>query len=216
VPSKPSDDNFRLNEPKPRISGGRERKSVRVDRARLPEVARRERLNRLLLAHDPETAKENRAQLTEDDFELLRRIAQEGALAGTPPALRRNAIAFLAERPTPENLDVLEDLARRGEDPYVRGAALVALGQTGLRVMAPILAEGLTARDPIEAASAEHGVVALGRAVGESALRAAFHGERRKVVLERLDRALQRLAEAGKPPARKRKRQQVARDDVKR
>jgi hypothetical protein len=182
----------------------------------VPEVARRERLNRLLLAHDPEIAEENRARLTEDDFRLLRQIAQEGALAETPPVLRQNAIAFLADRPTAENLNVLEDLARRGDDPYVRGAALVALGQTGLRVVAPILAEGLVARDPIEAASAEHGVVALGSAIGESGLRAAFHGERRRAVLKRFDRALQRVAEAGKRPARKPRRQQATADDLKR
>ena len=81
-------------------------------------------------------------------------------------------------------MNVLEGIARRGDDPYVRGAALVALGQTGLRMAAPILADGLNAADPVEAASAEHGVVALGRAIGEPALRAAFQDERRRAVLE--------------------------------
>ena len=215
MPPKPPRDDFKLNEPVPRIAGGRKRKSVRVRRSLLPEVARRERLNRLLLAHDPEVAEENRAQLTEEDFELLRQIAQEGALAGTPPVLRQNAIAFLADRPTAENVNVLEDIARRGDDPYVRGAALVALGTTGLRMVAPTLADGLNARDPVEAASAEHGVVALGRTIGEPALRAALQDERRRAVLERLEGALGRVREAGKP-ARKPKRQKARIDDVKR
>ena len=214
MPPKPPRDDFKLNEPAPRVPGGRRRKSVRFSRSRMPEVARRERLNRLLLNHDPEVAAKNQAKLTEEDFELLRQIAQEGALAGTPPALRQNAIAFLSDRPTPENVNVLESIARRGDDPYVRGAALVALGQTGLRMAAPILADGLDADDPVEAASAEHGVVALGRAIGEPALRAAFEDERRPAVLGRLDGAMRRVREADKP-ARKPKRQQ-ARSDVER
>jgi HEAT repeats len=214
VTSQRPDDDFRLNEPQPRIPGGRERKSVRIDRSQLPQVASRERLNRLLLAHDPETAQENRAKLTDEDFELLREIAQEGAIAGTPPVLRQNAITFLGELPTVENLNVLESVARRGDDPYVRGAALLALGKTGLSFVAPILAEGLAARDPIEAATAEHGVVALGLALGESGLRAAFRGERRGDVLESLERAIQRLAETGKQPAPKSKGQRAAADPM--
>jgi hypothetical protein len=202
VARKPPRDDFRLNEPTPRIQGGARRRSVRVERGPIPEVARRERLNRLLLAHDPEAAERNRARITDDDVELLRRIAQEGALAGTPPALRRNAIAYLADRPTPENLNLLVDLARHGEDLYVRGAALAALGRTGLRAVAPIIVDGLAAREPVEAAAAEHGIVALGRALGASSLRAAVAGERRKAVLERLDRALARIAEAEKPRRR--------------
>jgi hypothetical protein len=212
LPPKPSANDFRLNEPEPRIAGGRKRKSVTADRARLPEIARRERLNQLLLAHDPATAKENRAKLTEEDFSLLRQIAREGAVTGTPPAVRRNAVTLLADLPTVENLDLLEDLARRGEDLYVRGAALVALGQTGLRVVAPILADGLTTRDSVEAAYAEEAVVALGRALGDSGLRAVFQGEGRKVVLERLDRAVQRLVRGEEPRARKPKRQQATAD----
>ena len=216
MPPKPPEDDYRLNEPDPRVPGGRERKSIRIDRSRVPTVARRERLNRLLLAHDPEVAEKNRASLTEDDFELLRQIAREGALANTPPALRQNAIAFLADRPTVENLNVLEELARRGDDPYTRGAALVALGQTGFRIVAPILADGLNASDPIEVACAEHGVVSLGHSVGESELRAAFHGERRRAVLDRLDGVFQRIAEDRTARARKPRRQQAAADDVER
>jgi DNA invertase Pin-like site-specific DNA recombinase len=189
---------------------------VRVDRGQIPEAAQRERLNQLLLAHDPEVAERNRARITDRDFELLRRIAQEGALAGTPPVLRRNAITYLADRPTPENLNLLVDLARHGEDLYVRGAALAALGRTGLGAVAPILVDGLAAREPVEAAAAEHGIVALGRVIGVSGLRAAFAGERRKAVLERLDRALARIADAGKPPRRRPKPRPTATDKSKR
>jgi len=203
VSPKPPRDDFRLNEPKPTIPGGAKRASVRVDRGRIPEIAQRERLNRLLLAHDPEVAEQNRAKITDRDLELLRRIAQEGSLAGTPPALRRNAIVYLGDRPTPENVNLLVDLARHGEDFYVRGAALAALGRTGLRAVAPILADGLAAQEPVEAASAEYGVVALARALGGPALRAALATERRRAVLDRLDRALAKAAEAEKLPRRR-------------
>lgn len=214
-PEAPKDD-YRLNEPEPAIPGGPERESVTVDRAQLAGVAQRERINRLLLSHDPETAEDARAKLDESDLALLRVIAREGAVAGGPPALRRHAIAFLAHRPTTENLNVLEELARRGEDPYTRGAALVALGQTGLRIVAPILAEGFTARDPIEATAAERGVIALARAVGEPELRAAFHGERRKPVLEGVERALRAAAQEREPRRAKPKRQRAAADDAER
>jgi hypothetical protein len=206
MPSTPPDDGFKLNEPEPRIPGGRERKSVRVARDRVPDAERRERLNELLLAHDPEVVEEQRAKLTDDDVALLRQVAAEGALSGTPPALRQNAIAMLARWPTGENLDLLSHLARRGDDLYVRGAALVALGQTGLRLVAPTLGDGLTARDPIEVAVAERAVVALGRSLGEPGLHAAFEGERRKVVREGLERAFKRLAaeDAGGKPKKQR------------
>jgi hypothetical protein len=210
-PNPPRDD-FRLNEPKPTIPGGPRRASVRVDRGPIPEIAQRERLNRLLLAHDPEVAEQNRARITDRDLALLRRIAQEGALSGMAPVLRRNAITYLADRPTPENVNLLVDLARHGEDFYVRGAALAALGRTGLRAVAPILADGLAAQEPVEAASAEHGVVALARALGEPALRAALATERRRAVLDRLDRALARAAEAGKPQRRRPRRRMTGGD----
>ncbi len=212
--AKPPRDDFRLNEPKPRVPGGSRRESVRVDRAGVREIARRERLNQLLLAHDPDVAEQNRAKITMDDLELLRAIAQEGAISGTPPALRRNAIACLSRWPTPENLNVLVQLARQGEDFYVRGAALAALGETGLRTVAPILADGLAAREPVEAAGAERGVVALGRAIGASALRAALGTTQRpKAVLDRVDRALARISEAR--PSRAARRRRTAADSTK-
>jgi len=210
VSPKPPRNDFRLNEPKPTIPGGARRRSVRIARSRVPDVAGRERLNRLLLAHDPEIAEQNRAKITDRDLELLRQIALEGALAGTPPALRRNAINFLADWPTPENVNLLVDLAGRGEDFYVRGAALAALGRTGLRAVARILADGLAAREPVEAASAEHGIVALVGAIGAAAVRAELANERRKNVLERLDRALSQATEAKKPPRGVRRRRTTA------
>jgi hypothetical protein len=214
VPPELPNDEYRLNEPDPGIPGGRERKSVKVDRARVPDIARRERVSQLLVAHDPETVKKNWEKLGEEDLALVRLIAREGALAGTPPAVRRNAIVLLGERPTGENLNVLEELARRGEDIYTRSAALVALGRTGLGAVAPILAEGLRAPDPIEATAAERGVIALGRSLGESGLRAVFHGDRRKAVLAGLERALKQLAQEGKPRRPRPKRQRAVSDDA--
>ena len=84
---------FKLNEPAKKIPGGSTRQSVKINITRHPEVARRMRLNRLLLIHDPEVAEKNLAQIKPADLPLLRRMATEGALGQNEPVLRRNAIA---------------------------------------------------------------------------------------------------------------------------
>ncbi len=186
-------DDVHWNEPAPRIPHGARRRSTRVSRRGLPALARRERLNELLLAHDPEDAERVLSELTEDDYDLLRQMAREGALTGVNPRLRQNAIAALSRSPSIENLNLLTELARYGEDPYVRGHALFALGQTGAALATPVLVDALAAKDLFEAAAAERGLEALGRRSGADLLRASIASERRKTVLARLGSVIGRI-----------------------
>src|SRR5207248_2146417 len=95
-----------------------------------PAVALRERLDRLLLFHDLEPPTANLERLSEEDLAQLRQIAVEGVMANQPPALRYQAILLLGRYPSVQNLNLLEQLARYGEDEYVRSHALTALGAT--------------------------------------------------------------------------------------
>ncbi|MDP9232405.1 MAG: HEAT repeat domain-containing protein [Actinomycetota bacterium] len=184
---------FKLNEPATRIPGGARRKSTRIPRGGLRPVGRRERLNELLLAHDPEDAERALAEITDDDQSLLRQIAREGAITGVTPRLRQNAIAALARFPTQDNLNLLTELAQHGEDFYVRSHALVALGQTGVALAAPVLRERLGASEPLEVSAAERGLEALARSAGPEVVRAAFVGESRKAIAERGKLLIERL-----------------------
>ncbi len=189
---------FKLNEPAPRVPGGARRKSTRVPRGGLALVRRRERLNELLQAHDPEDAERALAEITDEDQPLLRQIAREGAITGVTPRLRQNAIAALARFPTQDNVNLLTELAQHGEDFYIRGHALVALGHTGLALAAPVLRERLGASEPFEVLAAERGLEALARSAGPEVVRAAFAGESRKAIAERGRQLLERLeAKAG-------------------
>src|SRR5262249_13477241 len=139
------------------------RGSTRVSRAKLPAVRRRERLNRMLLAHDLEPPHRPAASLTEEDWATLRMIAGEGAITNIGPALRSNAVYYLAKAPSVENLNLLARLAQHGEDFYARSYALVALGRTGLHLVVPLLASRLSAEERTERFAAEHGLAALGQ-----------------------------------------------------
>ena len=86
------DSGFKLNEPTKQILGGTRRESIRVPSSENPEVARRLRLNRLLLIHDPDIADENLEQIDEQDQPALRRIAQESVLSGNEPELANAVI----------------------------------------------------------------------------------------------------------------------------
>ena len=195
--SKNLDDGFRLNEPTAKIPGGARRKSTRVPRSDLKLVARREQLNALLLAHDPKDAENAIQQITDADHVLLRQIAREGAITGVSPRLRQNAIAALGRFPTHDNVNFLAELAQHGEDFYVRSHALVALGNSGSALAAPILREGLAAAEPTEVQSAERGFEALAGRVGIDVVRAAFAGETRKAILARGKQLLARLEGKG-------------------
>ena len=104
----------------------------------------RERLYGILLQHDPDGTL---PQFTARDMSILRQIATEGPLTNHVPEIRRRAIILLANSPTPENLELLGDLAIAGEDFYVRSYALLALGQTGLKLTAPLLCDALSATE---------------------------------------------------------------------
>jgi hypothetical protein len=198
--SRNPDDGFRLNEPAAKIPGGARRKSTRVPRGGLKLVARREQLNELLLAHDPKEAESAIQQMTEADHVLLRQIAREGAITGVSPRLRQNAIGVLGRFPTHDNVNFLAELAQHGEDFYVRSHALVALGNSGSALAAPILREALAAEEPLEVSSAERGFEALAGRVGIDVVRAAFAGETRKAIVARGEQLIARLEGKGSRP----------------
>ncbi len=191
--SKPRQPKYKLNEPAARIPGGKTRPSVPVEGTRPSDVVNRERLNALLRSHDPETARQALAKITVEDFAILRQMAIEGAVTGTNQRLRQAAIGALGQHPTRENINLLSSLATAGEDAYVRAAALIGLGQSGLAVAAPILREGLAATDALEARSAERALEMLGRSLGPDVVATAFRAEKRAKVLASRDRVLQLL-----------------------
>jgi HEAT repeat protein len=174
------------------------RPSRTVDRADAPAIRRREELEALLRAHDPDEAAKAAGRITLDDTPLLRQMALEGTLSGADPGVRSAAVSMLARLPTVENLNLLVELARRGEDPGVRAQALVGLGATGLELAAPVLCDALAARDPLEAAAGAKGLEVLARAIGPVRVRAALRSERRKSVLGEAEAALGRVERAGR------------------
>lgn len=187
-------DGFRLNEPAARLDGGIRRSSIRVAGAQLAQIRRREQLNQILLVHDPDRAQK---PITLRDMAIVRQIATEGATTNQVPALRRNAILALAESTSPENLDLLAELALAGEDFYVRSNALVALGRTGLKVVAPLLRDALKAEESYERQAAETGLLALGRKGGRGVLRLVLENEKDGSAKSVLDRILGRLDRKG-------------------
>jgi hypothetical protein len=196
---------FKLNEPTKEIPGGPRRESVRVDMKRHPEIARRMRLNSLLLIHDPETVEESLAQIEPEDLPLLRRMATEGPLSRNEPTLRRKAIAVLGRFPTPDTLNLLTDLARYGDDAYVRGAALTALADTGVALAVPVITEGLTAKEPVEVRRAQEALRRVGVNLGAGRIREALVKERRIAVRTPAKAVLDGLEGKGRPTRRRRR-----------
>jgi hypothetical protein len=197
---------FTLNEPTRPIPGGARRQSVRVSEADRSVIRQRERVNRLLLRHDLERPV---ATIRVADLPLIRQIAREGSLSNHEPVLRRHAILLLGDHPGAENVNLLVDLARYGEDFYARSSALAALGKTGLMMAGPLLREGLHSTEPLERVSAEKGLLTLGEKIGAGALRAIFEGESDENTLRILARIAGGLApaspKAGKPAPKRRK-----------
>jgi hypothetical protein len=163
------------------------RSSTLVPRAKLPAVRRRERLNQLLMAHDLEPGRRPTFQLDDEDWVILRLIAGEGTMTNTGPALRSNAIYYLAKAPTVENLNLLTHLAQHGDDFYVRSQALVALGRTGVHLVAPLLAARLEAEERTERLAAEHALAALGQSAGVGVVRAALTEPKWREALGRVE-----------------------------
>src|SRR5918999_1731976 len=130
------------------------RPSAPVDLRAFPGVRAREKLNRLLRAHDPETAKKAASAITADDLPILRQIAQDRAVGVGEPGVRKHAIALLGRFATPEDINVLADVARFDPDPGLRTEALISLGKSRVRLAEPVLREALKSRDPVESTAA--------------------------------------------------------------
>ena len=210
-PQPASDADIQSNEPEKEIPGGARRLSSFVGRQEFPDIARREELNGLLLAHDPESAEEAMIQITEEDSALLRQIALEGAITGVEPAIRRNAITHLGRFPNGDNLDVLIDLSRSGEDPYVRGTALRALGRTGLRLAIDVVAGSLDATDRIEAQQAGLALKDLHSALGPAVLKRHLASETDGRLRRLLGDIIRSIEE---PPPRAKQRRGPAADEA--
>lgn len=180
-------------EPRAEILGGPSRPSTTVDRSQLPAIAARERVTGLLQGHDLVEGERAFDQLTDADQAIVRLIAQEGAMTGTEPAVRYKAIAALAHHPSADNLNLLTDMARFGEDFYVRGHALLALGRTGSYAHLEPILRGLDAEEPFERTAAGKALALLAQRSSVQAILAhatALGGEPAR------ERAETRLAEA--------------------
>lgn len=185
-------DRFRLNEPTDRVAGGMRRRSVVVKDAAFSSIRERERLYGILLEHDPDGTP---PQFTARDIRILRQIATEGALTNHVPAIRRSAIILLAGSPTSDNLELLGELAIAGEDFYVRSYALLALGQTGLKLTAPLLRDALSADESTERQAAEVALRTLAERTGPAILRALLQNKPDKATRVSLDRILTSVGE---------------------
>lgn len=183
-------DPYRLNETRPRIAGGVRRPSVLIADRAFARIRERARLERLLLQHDPDGSQQ---ELSVRDMSLLRQIATEGAVTNQVPAIRRGAILLLGTTPTPENLELLTELAVSGEDVYVRSHALIALGRTGLKLAAALLRDALRSDERLERQAAETALRLLGARVGPAIVAAMRQGERDAEVRRALGHVLAAL-----------------------
>jgi hypothetical protein len=111
--------------------------------------------------HDLQAKSTALQQLDEADFAMIRIIAQEGAAANVEPALRYNAIAALAYGRSSKNLNMLADLAEFGEDFYVRGHALLALGTSGLHLAIGVISRHFEAEERFEQIAASRAIASL-------------------------------------------------------
>jgi HEAT repeats len=186
---------FRLNEPPIRVAGGMRRSSLTAKGTGFANIRARERLYSVLLQHDPDNGP---PLFTAKDMIILRQIATEGPLTNHVPAIRRSAIILLASSPTLENLELLGELAIAGEDFYVRSYALLALGQTGLKLTAPLLRDALSATESTERQAAEVALCTVARRVGPAILRALLQIERDDATRLSLERILTSLEERPK------------------
>src|SRR4029077_2598511 len=88
------------------------------------------------------------------------------------PAIRYKAIAVLARWPQRENMNLLADLASFGEDFYVRGHALLALGATGHYMALPAIAGHIDAEERFEQLAARRAIEMLVRLTSAEGVRA--------------------------------------------
>jgi len=119
------------NEPEIKIKGGPIRTSKRIDRSEFPALQARERVLNMFTSARPRIARScvfSIAGVRLCGGPCHRGGGRDHQCGAT---VRYNAIAALASAGPPENLNQLIDLAHFGEDFYVRGHALLALGATG-------------------------------------------------------------------------------------
>jgi HEAT repeat protein len=165
-------DDITRQQPERTIKGGPRRPSTLVNRSELGAIAARERIVRILQGHDFDAVERSFRELGEADYPIVRLIAQEGVSSNLEPAIRYNAISVLGRGAPRENLNVLADLATFGEDFYVRGHALLALGMTGLYLALPVIALHLTARERFEQLAAARAIEALVKNSSEDGVKA--------------------------------------------
>ena len=184
------------------------RPSKYVDRASLPDVARRDEIVRRLRVHDPHGA--DFRPFTSEDYPVLRRIALEETLVQADPWVRRHAISELAADTAPESLNVLSLLARSNPDVAVRVEAVFALARTGIAAMAPIVAAAASSRLGLESAAGERALRELAARAGVAAVGAALPRNRvARRWFERLD-----LAGQGPSGEHRSDRNQTTADDA--
>ena len=144
-------------------------------------------------------------QITEKDSPVLRQIALEGAVTAVEPVLRKRAIEHLARFPEGEDLDTLQDLARQGEDIYVRTSAVRALARTGLKLAIPVVRDALLSADPFEVQHAKLALADLHKAIGPGPLKRALQLERVQAARKGLAETLEEIERPQARPRRKRR-----------
>jgi HEAT repeat protein len=182
------------------IRGGVSRPSTFVDRSDFPELASRERVLSVLRARDAETREQGLKRLEEADLAIIRAIAQEGAAANAEPTVRYNAISALVQRSAAENLNLLTDLAEFGEDFYVRGHAVLALGAAGLNMALPLIAPHLLAEERFEQLAAQRAIGLVASYNSLESVRAYASRIQDAKLRPAFERTLDQLVEAQKKP----------------
>jgi hypothetical protein len=193
-------DDIKHGQPELNIRGGVSRPSTFVDRSDFPELAARERVLSVLRAHDVETREQELKCLEEADLAVIRAIAQEGAAANAEPTVRYSAIAALFRRSEAANLNLLTDLAEFGEDFYVRGHAVLALGAAGLHLALPTIASHLLAEERFEQAAAERAIGLVASYSSLMSIRAYASLIQDAKVRVAFERTLDQLVEAQNKP----------------
>ena len=131
-------DEIRNNEKPQPIPGGRKRPSLRANLRALPQVRRRQQLNRMLLTNTCGIGEPEPLKFRPADLGLLIQIAEERG-TNTNPLLRRQAIAALSQFREFEAVTALARLAQAEfEHPSVRISA-----QTALQELSPYLTKGM-------------------------------------------------------------------------
>jgi len=193
-------DDVKHGQPELNIRGGVSRPSALVDRSDFPELASRERVLSVLRARDAETREQELKRLEEADLAIIRAIAQEGAAANAEPTVRYNAISALVQRSGAENLNLLTDLAEFGEDFYVRGHAVLALGAAGLNMALPMIASHLLAEERFEQLAAQRAIGLIAGYNSLESVRAYASRIQEPKLRPAFERTLDQLVEAQKKP----------------